>query len=60
MRAVWPGVLDARVERMLTLALVTEALSGKSFLNFSRASIFLVGDAGGFLVSLGVRRQLAG
>src|ERR1039458_6444823 len=44
MRAVWPNIFDAMVERMLTLALVMEVLSGKSFLNLSRASIFLAGS----------------
>src|ERR1019366_2450646 len=44
MLAVWSGIFDAMVERMLVLALVREVLSGKSFLNFSRASIFLAGS----------------
>src|ERR1022692_736730 len=44
MRAVWPDIFDAMVDRMFTLALVMEVLSGKSFLNFSKASIFLAGS----------------
>jgi len=38
------GKREASVERIFTSALVSEALLGKSFLNFSNASIFWLGS----------------